>query len=71
MEVGAHAAEVEVGAFGADLEDEFVGGFVDKGARVVDPAAEGGSVGWGGVVDEGDAGLADVFEADDDFGFSA
>ena len=43
----------------------------DKGARGVDHDAEGGSVGWGGVVDEGDAGLADVFEADDDFGFSA
>lgn len=38
--------------------------FVNEGARVVHPSRQGG----GGVLDEGDARLADVVEADDDLG---
>lgn len=41
--------------------------FVDERACVVDPSREGGR-GGGGVLDEGDARLADIVEADDDLG---
>jgi hypothetical protein len=58
----------------ADLEDELVRPVVDEWARVVDVAGEaggrgcccgGGGVWWGrdgGVTDDGDPGLADVFQ---------
>lgn len=64
VELGAHAAEVELRGFVCDLEDEFVAFFVDERARVVHPSRQGG----GGVLDEGDSRLADVVEADDDLG---
>lgn len=39
VEVGAHAGQVYLRAFGADFDDEFVGGFIHEGPGVVDPAA--------------------------------
>jgi hypothetical protein len=63
-EVCAHAAEVELRGFVCDLEDEFVAFFVDEGACVVHPSRHGG----GNFLDEGDARLADVVEADNDLG---
>lgn len=65
VELGAHAAEIELHRFVCDLEDQLVAFFVDEGACVVYPSREGGS---GGVLDEGDARLAYIVKADDDLG---
>ena len=67
VKVGAHAAEVDLGAFFGDLDDELVVRFVYERARVVDPACQRRAVRWRDVADEGDAGLTQVFEAEDYF----
>jgi len=64
VELGAHAAEIELRGFVCDLENQLVAFFVDEGACVVHPPRQGG----GGFLDEGDARLADIVEADDDLG---
>lgn len=65
VELGAQAAAIEPRGFVYDLEDQLVGFFVDKGARVAYPSSRGKG---GRVLDEGDARLADIVEADEDLG---
>ena len=58
--LGAHAGEVDEGAFVANFDDQVEGLFVDEGAGVGDPSWRG--LGSGGVIGgEVDAGAPHVF----------
>ena len=65
--LSAHAAKIDLRTFVANLDDEFVAGFVGEGAGIVDPAAERRAVGREGSADKGDAGLFEIFDTEDDF----